>query len=205
MFNAQTMREQADKKQNSQINQLLKEVTNEDKVTEVISVMMENIEDKAREDVYYVDFELTEDVLNDYKEYVDEVLNIFKSRGYSAFISNTTLTIAYGTLSKKDDTSNISDLHQSIVPQMETIHNLMPDTFYDQALEIIEELKVPISKVANKGGYEYRTNDFGFNEYIDKLMPSVQNEVKEKLEDLGFLVEIEFISSDYGHELVIRW
>lgn len=204
MFNAQTMREQADKKQISQINQLFKEVTNEDKVTEVISVMMEHIEDKAREDVDYADFDLTEDVLNDYKEYVTEILYIFKSRGYSAFISNTTLTIAYGMLSKKDDSSHISELHQSIVPQMETIYNLMPDTFYDQALEIIEELKVPISKVANEGGYEYRTKDFGFYDYIDET-PSVQNEIKEKLEDLGFLVEIEFISSDKGHELVIRW
>lgn len=204
MFNAQTMREQADKKQISQINQLFKEVTNEDKVTEVISVMMEHIEDKAREDVDYADFDLTEDVLNDYKEYVTEILYIFKSRGYSAFISNTTLTIAYGMLSKKDDSSHISELHQSIVPQMETIYNLMPDTFYDQALEIIEELKVPISKVANEGGYEYRTKDFGFYDYIDET-PSVQNEIKEKLEDLGFLVEIEFISSDKGHELVIHW
>lgn len=204
MFNAQTMREQADKKQISQINQLFKEVTNENKVTEVISVMMEHIEDKAREDVDYADFDLTEDVLNDYKEYVTEILYIFKSRGYSAFISNTTLTIAYGMLSKKDDSSHISELHQSIVPQMETIYNLMPDTFYDQALEIIEELKVPISKVANEGGYEYRTKDFGFYDYIDET-PSVQNEIKEKLEDLGFLVEIEFISSDKGHELVIRW
>lgn len=202
MFNAQVMKEKSDK---AKINQLFKDVNDENKVTEIISVMMEDIEDNAREDIDYADFELTEDVFTDYKEYIDEILDIFKSRGYLAFISNaTTLRIAYDTLLKKDDSSHISELHKSIVPQMETIHRLMPQTFHNQALAIIEELKISISEVANKGGYEYRTNNFGFNEYIDDT-PSVQSKVKEKLKDLGFLVESEFVSSDYGHELVIRW
>ena len=201
MFNAQAMKEQADK---TKISQLFKEVNDEDKVTEVISLMMADIEDNANDNIDYADFELTEDVLNDYKLYVDEVLNIFKSRGYIAFVKDTTMTISYGTLSTQDDSSHISDLYKSIVPQVKAIHNLMPQTFHNQALEIIEELKPSISEVAKNGGYEFRTNKFGFDELIDETQ-SVQIEVKSKLKELGFFVGTSFVSSEKGHELVVQW
>ena len=201
MFNAQAMKEQADK---TKISQLFKEVNDEDKVTEVISLMMADIEDNANDNIDYADFELTEDVLNDYKPYVDEVLNIFKSRGYIAFVKNTTMTISYGTLSTQDDSSHISDLHKSIVPQIKAIHNLMPQTFHNQALEIIEELKPSISEVAKNGGYEFTTNKFGFNVIIDETSP-IQLKVKNELKKLGFSVYSRFINSEEGHVLVVQW